>query len=172
MVASNFKDSLAAVRRSEGGNSDDPADHGGRTSRGIIQREYDRWRTAKKLPTRDVWTATDDEIDAIYHDDYWMPWGDKFPLPIDYMFFDLCVNAGAHRATVLLQRALGITDDGHIGPMTLKAIGGADPRDLIKKYSDIKRAFYHNLNQPRFINGWINRCDGVENVATRMISPK
>ena len=41
----------------EGGNDDDPNDPGGRTSRGIIQREWDVWRqTHAGLPS-DVWQA-------------------------------------------------------------------------------------------------------------------
>ena len=117
MVASNFPASLKLVLQSEGGNDDDPADHGGRTSRGIIQREYDAWRQGRSLPTRDVWTATDDEIASIYHDEYWAPFCDDMPTGVDYLYFDMAVNAGPHRAAVMLQRALGLTDDGRIGPV-------------------------------------------------------
>lgn len=170
MSANNFNASLAAVLKDEGGNDDDPQDHGGRTSRGITQREYDRWRTSAGLPTRDVWTADDSEIRTIYHDDYWLPWGDQFPVGLDYMFFDICVNAGTHRATILLQRTLGVTEDGHIGPITLGKLAGADPGTLVRMYDTVKRAFYNSLNQLRFIKGWLNRCDHVVSVASAMIS--
>ncbi len=169
MDASNFAASLAAVRKDEGGNDDDPADHGGRTSRGITQREYDAFRHIKGMATADVWQASDAEIDAIYHDQYWEPWGDKFPVGVDYLYFDMAVNAGPHRAVVLLQRALGVADDGHIGVLTLAALAKTDPAALIAMYSDKKRSFYKSLNQPRFTRGWLNRVAHVQAIATEML---
>ena len=170
MTTSNFGKSLAFVLKDEGGNDDDPADHGGRTSRGITQREYDAWLTEQSRPTADVWTATQDEIATIYHDGYWAPWCDSFPTGIDYLYFDMAVNAGPHRATVLLQRALGVVDDGRIGPVTRQAIANADANKLIADYSNAKRNFYISLHQPRFLKGWLNRCDNVSANATSMLT--
>lgn len=165
----NFLPSLKLVLKSEGGNDDDPQDHGGRTSRGLIQREYDKWRKAQGLQTKDVWYAADTEISSIYHDDYWEPLCDQFPIGIDYLYFDMAVNAGPHRAAVLLQRSLGVVADGVIGPKTLSALDAADRGKLILAFSEAKRDFYRSLNQPRFIKGWLNRCDSVQDAALKMI---
>lgn len=165
----NFQASLAAVLKSEGGNDDDPADHGGRTSRGITQREYDAWRAGQGLAARDVWAADDSEISSIYHDEYWNPFCDSFPKGLDYLYFDMAVNAGPHRAAVLLQRALGVNDDGRIGPVTRQAVSVADARQLIINFSEAKRNFYRSLHQPRFLNGWLNRTNSVEQIAGDMI---
>jgi lysozyme family protein len=162
MSAYNFPAALKLLLQSEGGNDDDPADHGGRTSRGIIQREYDAWRREHSLPIRDVWTATDDEIATIYLDEYWNPFCDAMPAGVDYLYFDMAVNAGPHRAAVMLQRALGVTDDGRIGPITREAFQKADVHRLITDFSDAKRNFYRSLHQPKFINGWLNRTAIVE----------
>ena len=167
----NFPRCLALVRQEEGGNDDDPQDHGGRTSRGITQREYDAWRALRGLPARDVWDAGDDEIDAIYLEEYWNPNCDAMPIGADYIYFDLEVNGGPHRAAVLLQRALGVTDDGRIGPITRLALRNADERRLIADFSDAKRNWYRSLHQPRFIDGWLNRCDFVEKAALSMLPP-
>ncbi len=169
MTASNFQASLAFLLKDEGGNDDDKEDHGGRTSRGIIQREYDAWRAEQSLPKQDVWTATDIEISTIYHDEYWEPYCDSFPSGVDYLYFDMAVNAGPHRATVLLQRSLGVTDDGRIGPITRQAIAKANPKILIALYTEKKRQFYLSLHQPRFIKGWLNRCNHVKDNALTMI---
>lgn len=169
MVASNFAPSLKYLLVDEGSNDDDPQDHGGRTSRGITQREYDKWRLAQGLPTIDVWTADDAAISKIYHDDYWLPFGDQFPVGLDYLYFDMAVNAGPHRAAVLLQRALGVVDDGKIGPKTMAALSVADPVQLITGFDDAKRKFYRSLNQQRFIKGWLNRCDHVRANALKMM---
>lgn len=168
-MISNFPASLKLVLLDEGGNDDDPADHGGRTSRGITQREYDAWRQLKGLPTRDVWTASDDEVASIYHDEYWEPYCDQFPVGVDYLYFDMAVNAGPHRAAIMLQRALGVADDGRIGPITKLAASKADPKQLVSKYTDAKRAFYISLHQPRFTKGWLNRCNHVQTSAMAMI---
>ncbi len=169
MVASNFQPSLKLLLKSEGGNDDDPLDHGGRTSRGITQREYDSWRRSNGLATRDVWTATDEEIAKIYHDEYWLPFCDDMPIGVDYLYFDMAVNAGPHRAAVLLQRALGVNDDGRIGPITREAVKKAEPKELIAAYSIAKRNFYISLHQPRFTKGWLNRTNEVSANAMKMV---
>ena len=169
MTALNFPKSLAFVLKDEGGNDDDPLDHGGRTSRGIVQREYDAWRQEQGLDVKDVWTASDVEISTIYHDEYWEPYCDGFPDGIDYLYFDMAVNAGPYRAAVILQRAVGVTDDGRIGPVTRQAISNADPQTLIEDYTASKRDFYTSLHQPRFLKGWLNRCKNVHDNALTMI---
>lgn len=170
MVANNFQVSLKALLKSEGGNDDDPADHGGRTSRGITQREYDAWRNEKGLIHRDVWSADQGEIEDIYKEEYWDPYCDSFPIGLDYLYFDMAVNAGPHRAAILLQQALGTTPDGRIGPITRAAVQSANPKALIQRYSDRKRSFYLALHQPRFTKGWLNRTAEVQQIANAMVA--
>lgn len=170
MVASNFQKSLALVLQSEGGNDDDPDDHGGRTSRGITQREYDAWRKEEGQPILDVWKASDADVSAIYHDEYWEPYCDGIPIAADYLFFDMSVNAGPNRAAILIQRALGVTADGRIGPITRQAIVKSDPRILVNKFSIQKEAFYRGLHQPKFLKGWINRVAFTKQNALKMIA--
>lgn len=172
MAASNWAASLAALLKSEGGNDDDPADHGGRTSRGITQREYDAWRKERKQTVRDVWTAANDEIATIYHDEYWNPYCDLLPVGADYLLFNMAVNAGPSRGAKILQQALGINPDGRIGPMTREAIRSADQRKLIEDYSAKSRAFYLGLHQPKFTKGWLNRVEFVRKTALQMITQK
>lgn len=170
MTAANWPSSLALLLKSEGGNDDDPSDHGGRTSRGVTQREYDAWRKLQGKTTRDVWTANDDEIASIYHSQYWLPLCDQLPSGVDYLYFDMAVNAGPYRASVLLQRALGVTDDGRIGPITLEAIKNANAQVLIASYSKAKSDFYRSLHQPKFLKGWLNRVSTVQTNATKMVT--
>ncbi len=169
MAASNWKPSLAAVLKAEGGNDDDPLDHGGRTSRGITQREYDSWRRLHAQPTLDVWKAPQSDIEAIYHDEYWMPHCDVLPVGADFLLFNMNVNAGPTRGAKILQQALGVTVDGRIGPMTREAIRNVDPKALIERYSGASRNFYLGLHQPRFTKGWLNRVDFVRKTALAMI---
>ena len=166
----NWKKAYDWVRQSEGGNDDDPHDHGGRTSRGITQREYDAWRAENKKPHLDVWKASEDEIRQIYREGYWDPLGDTLPTGVDYMYYDMAVNAGPNRATKLLQRALGVTPDGRVGPVTRQAIKNADARSLIQKYALVKRQFYIGLGQPRFLRGWLSRVAFVSKNANTLLA--
>ena len=169
MVASNFQASLKLVLTSEGGNDDDPADHGGRTSRGITQREYTAWLAENHRVNLDVWKAPQSDIDTIYHDEYWNPWCDSMPIGIDYVFFNNSVLDGPNRAIKILQQSLGLAADGRIGPVTRAAFENADPTNTVIKMSDCSRNFYLSLHQPRFIKGWLNRVDFVKKNALLMI---
>lgn len=161
----NFKQALKWVRTSEGGNDDDPVDHGGRTSRGITQREDDAYHKMAGLPLVDVWHEKDEIIDDIYHKSYWMPYGPILPAGVDYMFFDQCVLAGPHRAALTLQAGLGFSGaqlDGHIGMVTSAAVTHADPatlvdamaRERLRSYNSIVE---HNPSQRKYIRGWSSR---------------
>src|SRR5690242_2135384 len=152
----NFPRCLAFTRQEEGGNSDDPHDHGGRTSRGIIQRVYDAYRHSKKLELADVWKAADAEVDEIYLLQYWNPYCDSLPSGLDLAFFDFCVNAGRTQAVRSLQRAVRVTPDGMFGIRTKSAIDKtADLSKLIHDYSNQRRAFYRSLKQfSRYGKGW------------------
>jgi len=171
MTAANFDKCLKLVLVHEGGNDDDPQDPGGRTSRGIIQREYTSWRRGKGLPTADVWRATDDEIHEIYHSQYWLPWCDQLPTGVDYIAFDMFVNMGMAQGAKLIQRASGVEADGHMGLCTLDAIENcSDKAALIHKISDRRREFYKSLRTfGRFGKGWLRRTDDVEKDATAMV---
>jgi len=168
-VKSNFTKCLNFVLQDEGGNTDNPADSGGRTSRGITQYEYNAWCSLQKSPGGDVFLATDATIAAIYQQQYWLPNCDPLPVGTDYLLFDMNVNMGPRQATILLQRGLGVIADGHFGVITMAAAMKANPQVLVPAVSNLKIAFYKELEreQPKdivFDRGWMNR---VANVQTR-----
>ena len=174
-MRSNWGKSLAFVLQDEGGNDDDPNDSGGRTSRGITAREYAAWCQLMNKPGGDVWQASQNDIDAIYQQQYWLPECDYLPVPIDYLFFDFKVNAGPHQATILLQRAVKVADDGHFGVVTMAAVQKADPKDFIETFSAEKIAFYKEVEREHpqdvtFDKGWMNRVANVKARAWGMIS--
>lgn len=169
-MEANFQTSLKWVLQSEGGNDDDPADHGGRTSRGVTQREYDAWRKEQNLSILDVWQAPQGDIERIYHDEYWEPYCDNMPAGVDYIYFNNNVLDGPYRSTVLLQQALGIVADGRVGPVTRGAIAAADPKTLITKLSQASANFYIGLHQPKFTRGWLNRVASVNANAVGMLA--
>lgn len=169
MAASNFENCLALVLQSEGQNSDDPDDHGGRTSRGVTQKEYSAWRHLQGLPPLDVWDAPQSDINTIYHNEYWEPNCDDLPIGVDYIYFNGCVLDGPVAATRILQRAVGVADDGRIGPITRAAINNTAPTTIILKMSAESAAYYQSLHQPKYIKGWLNRVNFVQQNALLMV---
>jgi lysozyme family protein len=167
LIPKAFEDALALVLKVEGGYVNNPNDHGGATNKGIIQREYDRYRTDKSLPLQSVRYISDDEVREIYHDDYWMAGKcEEMPYGISILHFDSCVNCGVKQSAKFLQRAAGCTADGIVGTQTLAAVhqyvkAYSEPL-LINAYLNQRSEFYYYLidkdpSQRVFIKGWQNR---------------
>lgn len=89
------------------------------------------------------------------------------PLQIGYvnksaqaMYFDIAFNMGVGTAIKMAQRALGITDDGIIGKVTLSRLGSLDKTKLynerMKRYNSIVK---NNPSQAKFLKGWTNRAN-------------
>lgn len=103
-----FEKALTFVLRAEGGYSDNPADPGGATNRGITQATYNAWRTGRGLPTRPVREITGEEVKAIYRERYWNPIrGDDLPPALALAAFDTAVNMGVAAAQEGLSYANG-----------------------------------------------------------------
>ncbi|MFC0384406.1 putative peptidoglycan-binding domain-containing protein [Muricoccus vinaceus] len=86
------------------------------------------------------------------------------------MAFNLCVNAGQGKATRILQEVAGAAVDGRrIGPLTLAAVRGQQPADLITRFAERQMTFYRSLdgwkNSGR---GWTARTERVRAKALAM----
>jgi lysozyme family protein len=168
MAAGNFEKALSLVLVHEGGFSDDKHDPGGRTFQGIIQTEYDTYRRSKGLPLRDVIKLEPAERDEIYRGNYWDPSrADALPAGLDYVVFDGAVNSGLSRSVKWLQRALGsVPIDGHLGPITLAAVGQcADLHRLIETACEARREFLRALSILPYFPGLLIRVDDVQRTA-------
>jgi lysozyme family protein len=106
----------------------------------------------------------------IYRTAYWnrMQCG-SLPPGLDLEVFDFGVNAGPSEAVKMLQKIVGVTQDGSIGPITLAALGQLKPKDVIGRYSDARLAFYKALNNPEFEQGWANRVSQIQTAALTML---
>ena len=111
----NFDISFDRLIGNEGGyTSGLVGDPGGETNWGISKRSY---------PNIDIKGLTRADAKLIYLNDFWQRGQmDQFDGAIAFQVFDLAVNCGVETAVRLLQRAAGVADDGHIGPVTVAAI--------------------------------------------------
>jgi lysozyme family protein len=169
-VKANFSPSLGLVLCHEGGYVHDRRDPGGATNKGVTQRVYDDWRRSKGLEPRSVRSLEQTEVEAIYRKLYWdRIRGDELPSGVDYAAFDFAVNSGTNRAARYLQRAVGVTDDGQIGPMTLAAVANTNPRNIIGRLCAARQDFLETLSTfPTFGGGWTRRVSEVERTAMGM----
>lgn len=165
-----YEDALEFVLRWEGGYVNHPLDKGGATNYGITQDTYNVFTKGAK---KDVENITMFEVQNIYKT-YWKSAGcDDYPAEVAFVMFDTSVNHGPERAKKMLQRLLGVKEDGIIGKITLaklndhvKLYGSKDTAvQLIEDREDFYKAIVkNNPSQKVFFKGWINRIDSLQEV--------
>jgi lysozyme family protein len=172
MTTETFGRALALVLKHEGGYVDHPKDPGGATNLGVTIGTLSDWlgRKATKAEVKALKPAT---VAPIYRKRYWdAARCDTLPAGVDYAVFDFAVNSGVSRSVMALQRAVGVADDGKIGPITLWAISKADPELLISRLCTDRLSFLMRLSTWKsFGKGWRSRVQGVEREALKMAAP-
>lgn len=149
----DFKRAVAIVLTFEGGLTDHPSDPGGLTNFGISLRAY------PDLGRDGILKMTAKKAATIYKRDYWEKVQcDAFPPSLRLPLFDSAVNQGTKTAIKLMQTALGITSDGDLGPITLKAVAEADEDDLLINFLAERARHYGSLSTFKtFGRGWMRR---------------
>ena len=167
----NFEKSLELVLQQEGGYVHHPLDPGGRTNLGVTQRVWEAW-VGYSVDEKEMRSLTKELVAPLYKSRYWdAVHGDQLPSGADYLAFDFAVNAGSFRCVKTIQRALNITADGIIGPVTIKAIQDANAEDFINNFTNAKESFYSGLaNFPTFGRGWLNRVAESKKAAEGMLT--
>jgi lysozyme family protein len=166
MVAINFSHCIDLILSNEGGYVDDPQDPGGATNYGITRATLSAFRG--RVVTKDeVRSLRVDEATTIYRQNYWNTVrADELPAGLDLAVFDCAVNSGPKRAALLLQQALGLKQDGIIGPVTLEAAAICRVAETIARYDGLRLAFLARLTTfPTFGKGWRKRVETVERQA-------
>jgi lysozyme family protein len=165
----DFARAFPLVIKHEGGYVDHPRDPGGATNLGVTIGTLSGWlgRPATKAEVR---ALTIDAVAPIYRKNYWdAVKADDLPAGVNYCVFDFGVNSGPRRAIMALQRAVGVADDGAIGPITLAAVKRKSPEDIISRICSDRLSFMRRLSTwPTFGRGWQRRVEGVEREAIRM----
>ena len=150
----------------EGGFVDHPSDRGGPTKWGITRDTLERWR-GHVVTTEDVAQLTKDEAKQILRFRYIVQPGFDH-LDDDRLraiVVDAAVHSGPRQATILLQRALDVDDDGVLGPVTLAAANGLDDdalrgvlvRTLTERLRFLVELVVKSPDQLAFLKGWTER---------------
>ncbi len=177
-MISNWQQAFEQMLASEGGFTDDERDNGnklpdgrkGSTMLGVTQYNWEQ-HVGHQVTHDDMRKLTPTDVEPLYKKKYWdVVRADELPSGIDYLVFDMGVNAGPGRSIKLLQTAVGVPADGGFGPMTMAAVQAADPVKLIQDFSDAKEAFYRSLDSfTVYGTGWLNRVAAVKVKASSML---
>ncbi len=134
----------------EGGYSNHPKDPGKETKWGISKRSY---------PQLNIKTLTREDARLIYHKDFWNRInGDTLYDGVAFQVFDFAVNSGIETAVRYLQRAVGVADDGHWGPISAAAAKKMSESDTIMRLISERQDFQTRLSTwETFGKGWARR---------------
>lgn len=141
----------------EGGYVNNTADKGGATNYGITQAV-----ARANGYTGDMRYFPKSTAKKIYYNQYWiLAKCHKMPFSIGFNLFDAVVNHGIGNGVRMLQRAVGVADDGIIGNITLNAVKNSNELEAVIAFNAERLAFYTKLsNFKTFGKGWVNRIAG------------
>jgi len=166
----NFDKCLDMLLHHEGGFVNHPRDPGGMTNHGVTRMVYEKW-VGRQMSEQDMRDLTPADVAPIYKNEYWKRCKcDDLPSGVDWCVFDWAVNSGVGRSAKALQGIIGATQDGGIGPMTLKLIAEHEPRELIEKMHDKRQGFYGGLKTfDSFGKGWTRRNKETKESALELL---
>lgn len=150
----NFDQAFERLIGHEGSYSNNPADPGGETMWGVtaaVARANGYVGPMKDLPRE----AAKRIAKAAYWD---RVQADKYDGAIGYQVFDAAYNHGIETAARFLQRAIGVADDGHFGPVSLAALNAMTVTDVLARFNAERLEFYTKLSTwQTFGKGWARR---------------
>jgi lysozyme family protein len=161
----NFDRAFDRLIGHEGKFTDNPLDDGnwtgGKQGRGrLVGTKYGI--AAASYPHLDIKNLTLDEAKHIYKEDFWDILGDAHPA-VKFQVFDAAVNHGHGNAVRILQRAVGVADDGKWGPVSQAALAPMDHNDVLLRFLAYRLKFWAALKRfDEFGRGWTNR--GADNL--------
>lgn len=170
MASENYDKCLEIILHHEGGYVNHPKDPGGETNLGVTKRVYEEWGG-----TKDMKDLTVEDVAPIYRKNYWDRMKcDDLPNGLDLCLFDFGVNAGTSRSAKFLQKLIGTTVDGGIGPNTIRAtynyIDEVGVDGAVKNFQKARQEYYESLGTfETFGRGWTRRVDETTEIATKMI---
>lgn len=192
----DFETAHRETMGNEGGYAANPNDRGGETYKGIARKFHPKWPgwvvldrvkggiiNQPKYGTQEYYNwakhlnkllAADPLIQKYVLDFYRVVFWDSAKLSefpdqsLANLVYDLNVNTG-YRGVQWLQRALGLKQDGCVGPVTLAYVKACNPRAVCEGIRDMAEEHYRaeaeKPGQRQFLGGWLARI-GRKDTAT------
>ena len=149
----------------------DPKDHGGATNMGVTigtwrQQGHDK-NGDGRIDVKDLRLISDADATEIMRRCYWSRCrADEIK---DQSIANLLVDwlwISGTPAVTLTQALLGVKADGIMGKNTLAALNRQNPEAFFSRLKARRKLYYERLvkskpSQRRFLNGWLNRLDGI-----------
>ena len=144
--------------------TNDPKDMGGETVIGITKKNFPEYfhRVFNLLKSGSVESAKI-IAEEFYKEYFWNKMYQSLDEKLAIKLFDVGVNIGVKRSVRVLQETLqkfgkDVESDGIFGQITLAACNSIKHQpSLYSRYIFELSQYYFSLNQPRFLNGWLNR---------------
>lgn len=161
--AVGFDQSFDRLIGNEGGHVNRADDPGGETNWGItwpVLRQAIGLGNGIVPSSVTIASLTREQARPIYKALFWdRGHMDEYDPAISFQVFDFAVNSGIDTALRKLQRAAGVADDGHIGPITVAAIKAKSVTDMIMLFVAERLDFWRYLsNWPAAGKGWAGRA--------------
>ena len=168
----NFVKCLEMLLDHEKGFINHPRDPGGMTNLGVTKKVYEKW-VKRKVTEQEMRDLKPENVAPIYKTNYWdAVRGDDLPSGLDWAAFDWGVNSGNSAPAKAIQRCVGVSVDGAIGPMTLKAVADHDPEKIITYLYDVRQKYYESLSTfDVFGRGWSARNKSTLKSALELSKP-
>lgn len=157
----------------EGGFVNDPADAGGATNKGVTLATwrkvgYDKNRDGV-IDVKDLKLISDeDAISVTLKPHYWdkIKAGEIKDQSVANILADWAWGSGPGTAAKQIQRIVGVTADGVVGPKTIAAINKYEPKMLFNRIKAERERFFKACvaNRPanaKFLRGWLRRLDSI-----------
>lgn len=162
----NIKKTMDFFKKWEGGYVWDKDDAGGPTNIGITLTTFRKYYGQDKT-IEDLKNMSDEQWEYIFRKGFW----DKAKCDqiedddIAMLVCNMCWGSGSVTAIKKIQKCLGCTADGVVGPQTLAALNKQRHRYVFNKLWNMRYEWFHQIaeigNNKKYLKGWLNRLDDL-----------
>lgn len=157
---------ISFIKSREGAYVNDKDDLGKCTNSGVTLSTY-QFFYGKEKTCEDLKKITDKEWNYIFDNWFWKNCkGDSInDQSVADMIVDFYWGSGIY-AIKILQKCIGVKEDGIFGTDTLSKVNKSDPEKLFESLKKERISFYKRIaeskpKQKKFLNGWIKRAESV-----------
>lgn len=157
------------VLKWEGGYVHNRRDKGGATNKGVTYKTWEAYckKKGKEASLTSLRHMTNAEWAEIFKTGYWDAW--KADSIMSQRVANICVDwswMSGVKVIKKVQKMLGLTADGIVGPKTLASINGHSEDALFGQIKEQRKKYYESIvkqdpTQQIFLKGWLRRLEDL-----------